>query len=166
MKKKAIFFDRDGVLNNEEKNYYVFRVEDFFLNNGIGEALKEFCNQDFIFIVISNQGGIAKKLYSSHDVEAVHNKLNSLLKFYNVRLEEIYYCPHHSDLENCLCRKPKNLNIEKAIARFNIDREKSWFIGDRDSDIEAGKLSGLKTIKVTANENMRFLSDIIGKEEK
>ena len=164
MKKKAIFFDRDGVLNNEENNYYIFHVEDFFLNNGIGETLKELSNQGFIFIVITNQGGIAKNLYSSHDVKAVHNKLSSLLKFYNVRLEEIYYCPHHSDLENCLCRKPKNLNIEKAIARFNIDREKSWFVGDRDSDIEAGKSSGLKTIKVKANEDMCYLSDLIGKK--
>ncbi|MCK4923257.1 MAG: HAD family hydrolase [Bacteroidales bacterium] len=163
MKKKAIFLDRDGVLNNEKDNYYVFRVEDFFLNDGIGETLKVLSNQGFIFIVITNQGGIAKRLYSSNDVEAVHNKLYSLLKSYNVRIEEIYYCPHHSDVGNCLCRKPKNLNIEKAIARFNIDRDKSWFVGDRESDIEAGKLSGLKTIKVTANEDMSYLREIIRK---
>lgn len=165
MKKKAVFLDRDGVLNNEESNYYIFREEEFFLNEGIGEALKKLASRAYLFIVITNQGGISKKLYSRADVEKVHNKLHKLLKEYDVRLEEIYYCPHHSDEEECLCRKPMNLNIEKAIARFDIDREQSWLVGDRDSDIEAGKLSGLKTIKVTANEDMSFLSNIIGKDD-
>jgi len=165
MKKKAVFLDRDGVLNNEEKNYYIFREEDFFLNKGIGEALKILAARNYIFIVITNQGGIAKNLYSSTDVEKVHNKLYQLLLEYDVHLEEIYYCPHHSDEEKCLCRKPANLNIEKAIARFNIDRKKSWLVGDRDSDIEAGKLSGLKTIKVKANEDMSFLVDVIGEDD-
>ncbi|MCF8380225.1 MAG: HAD family hydrolase [Bacteroidales bacterium] len=160
-KNKAIFLDRDGVINNEESNYYIFRTEDFFLNEGLAEALKELSRRGYIFIVITNQGGISKNLYSSADVEKVHEKLNQLLAGFGVHLEEIYYCPHHSDEENCLCRKPKNLTIEKAIARFNIDREKSWLVGDRDTDIEAGKLSGLKTIKVKSNENMRFLSELI-----
>jgi D,D-heptose 1,7-bisphosphate phosphatase len=158
---KAIFFDRDGVLNNEESNYYIHRTEDFFLNDGIIEALKSFKKKGFIFVVITNQGGISKSLYTHDDVKNVHDKLHHLLKEHDLELAEIYYCPHHSDNENCLCRKPKTISIEKAIARFNIDRDRSYLVGDRGTDIEAGKKAGLKTIKVIANENMSFLADLI-----
>lgn len=159
--KKAVFLDRDGVLNNEESNYYIFKTEDFFLNKGIGFALQKLREKGYIFIVITNQGGISMNLYSTQDVERVHNKLRKLLAEFKVNLAEIYYCPHHSENENCLCRKPKIINIEKAIARFNIDRESSWFVGDRETDIEAGKRAGLKTIMVKPNENMEFLGDLI-----
>lgn len=161
MKKKAVFFDRDGVLNNEEHNYYIHKTEDFFLNEGIGEAMKKLQQRGYILIVITNQGGISKGFYTRKDVEKVHGKLHQLLKQFGVTLSEIYYCPHHSDNENCLCRKPKSLNIEKAIARFNIDPEQSWMVGDRDSDIIAAKKVGLKTIKVKANENMMFIANHI-----
>lgn len=162
MKKKAVFLDRDGVLNNEETNYYVHRTEDFFLNRGIGKALQKLRDKGFIFVVITNQGGISKNLYTTEEVEEVHKKLHSLLAEYGVKLEEIYYCPHHDDNENCLCRKPKTISIEKAIARFQIDREKSWLVGDRETDMLAGKTSGLRTIKVTANEDMEYLGELIG----
>lgn len=159
--KKAVFLDRDGVLNNEESNYYIHRTEDFFLNEGIGKALKKLKAKGYLFIVITNQGGISKGLYTSEDVEKVHEKLRNLLKEFDVELAEIYYCPHHSDNENCLCRKPKTISIEKAIARFNISKEESWFVGDRETDIEAGEKTGLKTIIVKANQDMEFLGDII-----
>jgi D-glycero-D-manno-heptose 1,7-bisphosphate phosphatase len=85
----------------------------------------------------------------------------SLLNEHNIRISEIYYCPHHSDNENCMCRKPKSISIEKALARFDIDPQKSWFIGDRDTDMEAARKAGLKGIKVKANQNMEFLADKI-----
>lgn len=158
---KAVFLDRDGVMNNEESNYYIFRTEDFFLNDGIVEALQILKKKGFIFIVITNQGGISKEYYSHEDVKNVHSKLIDLLGNVDIQLEEIYYCPHHSDNENCLCRKPKIISIEKAMARFNIDPEQSWFVGDRDTDMEAGKKAGLHTIKVKPNQDMRFLGELI-----
>jgi len=158
---KAIFLDRDGVINNEESNYYIFRTEEFFLNKGITQVLKELQDQGYIFIVITNQGGISKSFYTHEDVQRVHEKMIQLLAEHGIRLAEIYYCPHHSDNENCLCRKPKSISIEKGLARFNIDPDKSWFIGDRDTDMEAAKAAGLKTIKVKANQNMRVLIDLI-----
>lgn len=161
MKRKAVFFDRDGVINNEEKHYYIHRTEDFFLNEGIIYSLKELEKKGYIFIVITNQGGISREKYSHEDVRKVHEKLKRILDGNKLHLTEIYYCPHHSDLENCLCRKPKSIMIEKGIARFNIDKEKSYFVGDRDTDIEAGRKAGLKTIKVESNQNMRFLAEII-----
>lgn len=158
---KAVFLDRDGVINNEESNYYIHKTEDFFLNKGIIEALKKLKEKGFIFIVITNQGGISKSLYTHYDVCAVHQKMISLFGEHNIHLTEIYYCPHHSSNENCLCRKPKSLNIEKAISRFHIDKKQSWFVGDRQTDMEAGKRAGLRTLKVKANQDMSFLSDII-----
>lgn len=158
---KAVFLDRDGVLNNEESNYYIFRTEDFFLNEGIAEALQKLKEKGFIFIVITNQGGISKEFYSHEDVMKVHSKLEKLLAEFDIHLAEIYYCPHHSDNENCLCRKPKSISIEKALARFNVDPDQSWFVGDRDTDLEAGKKAGLRTIKVESNQDMSFLGEII-----
>lgn len=158
---KAIFLDRDGVINNEESNYYIFRTEEFFLNKGITQALKELQDRGYIFVVITNQGGISKSFYTHEDVQRVHEKMIHLLAEHNIQLAEIYYCPHHSDNENCLCRKPKTISIEKGIARFNVDPDKSWFIGDRDTDMEAARDAGLKTIKVEANQNMKVLIDMI-----
>ncbi len=159
--RKAIFLDRDGVINNEESNYYIFRTEDFFLNQGIVEALKQLQDRGYIFIVITNQGGISKSFYTHEDVRRVHEKMICLLYRHQIKLEEVYYCPHHSDNENCLCRKPKALSIEKGLARFNIDPGKSWFIGDRDTDMEAAITAGLKTIKVAPNQDMSVLPDLI-----
>jgi len=158
---KAIFLDRDGVLNNEENNYYIYRPEDFFLNEGIIEAMKMLKSRGYIFIVITNQGGISKSLYTHDDVKKIHEKLRRLLLEHDLHLTEIYYCPHHSDNEKCLCRKPETISIEKAIARFDIDRNKSYFIGDRDTDMEAGKKAGLKNIRVQSNQDMSFLGKII-----
>jgi D-glycero-D-manno-heptose 1,7-bisphosphate phosphatase len=158
---KAVFLDRDGVLNNEESNYYIFRTEDLFLNEGIVRSLQELRDRGYIFIVITNQGGISKGYYSHKDVKNVHTKLETLLAEEKIHLAEIYYCPHHSDNENCLCRKPKALSIEKAIARFSIAPERSYFVGDRDTDIEAARKAGLQAIKVRSNQDMSFLGKII-----
>ncbi len=161
IKQKAVFFDRDGVLNNEESNYYIFRTGDFFLNPGIIETLKILRDRGYIFIVITNQGGISKNLYTHKDVTAIHDLMTLQLKNSGIDLAEIYYCPHHSDNEKCLCRKPGYINIQKAISRFNIDPLRSWFVGDRETDMEAGRKAGLKTLLVKANSNMSFLTDII-----
>lgn len=161
IKQKAVFFDRDGVLNNEESNYYIFRTRDFFLNPGIIETLKILRDRGYIFVVITNQGGISKNLYTHKDVQDIHDLLTVQLKESGIELAEIYYCPHHSDNEKCLCRKPGIINIQKAISRFNIDPLRSWFVGDRETDMEAGRKAGLKTILVEANRNMSFLTQII-----
>ena len=126
---KAIFIDRDGVINSDVGHYYIYRKEDFVLNDGILEALKQFQDAGYLLIVITNQGGINKGEYSINDVEEVHQKLRNLLSAADIQLTDIYYCPHHDTLQTCLCRKPLNLNIEKAIARFDIDRSLScWYI--------------------------------------
>jgi len=157
MKNKAIFFDRDGVINDDKDHYYVTSPDLFELNKGITELMKHFREKGYLMIVVSNQGGIAKNLYTHEDVAAIHDKMNRLLQAEGLHFDEIYYCPHHPDTGKCICRKPGTLFFEKALSRFNIDPAVSYFIGDRDSDEEAGKRAGLNTIKIERNSNPAVL---------
>ncbi len=159
--KKAVFLDRDGVINNETGHYYVIESIDFILNEGIVELLSWLQNENYLLIVITNQGGISRGMYSIQDTELVHTKMKELLKSHEIILDEIYFCPHHPENERCICRKPDSVQVEKAIARFEIDPNQSWFIGDRDTDIEAGAKAGLRTLKVSTNQNMSSVIDRI-----
>lgn len=160
--KRAIFLDRDGTINSNRDHYYVWRAEDLSLNPGVIEALRELKLRGYLLIVITNQGGISKGDYTVDDVEALHAHLRSMLEQEGVTMDEIYYCPHHSDRERCLCRKPSPLMIEKAMARFGIDPALSWMIGDSRWDIEAGKAAGLRTILIESNSDLR---EVLGKIE-
>ena len=160
---KAIFLDRDGVINFDPGDY-TYNLSEFKLNDGILENLKKLYDNGFLLIIITNQGGISKKLYTHQDVEAIHKYLANELNRVNVQLAEIYYCPHHSINENCICRKPDSLMIEKAIARFDIDPKKSFMIGDKMRDVEAAEKAGIKGIKVGLNENIKkYVDQIINK---
>jgi len=151
---KAIFLDRDGVLLNDAGRYYIYKTDDIIINNGVIDALKRLTNMGFLLVVISNQGGIAKQIYTKEDVEKIHSELKRQFKIEGIDIKEYYYCPHHSDVEKCLCRKPEPLLIEKALARFNIDPNKSFMIGDNKRDIDAGKKVGLSCIKIKPNKNL------------
>ena len=153
--KKAIFLDRDGCINNNCDHYYIWRKEEFLLNPGVCEALAELQARGYMLIVISNQGGISKGEFSAGDVDLLHDHLRSILEAEGVHLDEVYYCPHHHMVENCLCRKPQPLMIEKALARFGIDPASSWMIGDALRDVEAGEAAGLRCIRIEPNSDLR-----------
>lgn len=160
--KRAIFLDRDGVINSDEGLYYVTNPAEFRLNEGVIEFLQELQGMGYLLIIISNQGGIAKDLYSHETIREIHRKMKDILSQHGVHITEIYYCPHHPDFGKCLCRKPNTLMIEKAIARFGIDLHKSFLVGDRETDIETAKKAGLKAIKIESNENPLKYLRIIG----
>lgn len=151
---KAVFLDRDGVINSDVGHYYIYKPEDVRINSGVIEGCKLLLAHQYKLFIITNQGGVAKHKYGKEDVEEVHQKILSIFKEHQITITDIYFCPHHDQIGKCLCRKPANLNIEKAIARYKIDRDYSWFIGDNVKDVEAGKASGLSTIKITANEDL------------
>ncbi len=152
--RKVLFLDRDGVINSDVGHYYIYKCKDFKLNDGIIEAMQLAVSNGFDLIFITNQGGIAKGEYSKTDVEKVHNYLLELLKDHKIDPLAIYYCPHHNKIENCLCRKPGGLNIEKALARFHISKEKSFMIGDNQKDVDAAFNAGVKGFLIQSNENI------------
>lgn len=160
-KNKAVFLDRDGVLN-EELGDYVCRVEDFKVLEHNFEPLLQLQARGYILIVITNQGGLAKGWYSDETLGEMHARLRKLYAYKGIRIAEIYYCNHHPEFNGkCLCRKPSSIMIEKGLARFQIDASKSYFIGDRERDIIAGQAAGVKGILIDSNRPISQVLDQI-----
>jgi len=150
---KALFLDRDGVLNRE-LGRYVVSVEEFEVLPTVAEALKLASDKGYLLIIISNQGGVAKGLYGMNEVLAMQRIIENSLVSSDVRITEGYYCPHHSDHGECLCRKPQPLMLQKAIARFGIDSKLSHFIGDHQRDMDAATAAGVNGILVPSNSDL------------
>jgi D-glycero-D-manno-heptose 1,7-bisphosphate phosphatase len=148
---KCVFLDRDGVLNKELGDYLT-RLEDLIIPEGVPEGLKLLKDAGFLLIVITNQAGIAKGLYGPELVYAIHEQMQEAS---GRILDDLYFSPYHPDFSGkSLSRKPDSLLIEKAIAKYDINPDGSWMIGDRSRDMEAGHKAGLRTIHVvTGNEN-------------
>ncbi|GAB3953118.1 hypothetical protein GCM10028805_36270 [Spirosoma harenae] len=154
---KCIFLDRDGVLN-EDRTDYVYRVEDFIIPDGVPEALRLLKEAGYLLIVITNQAGIAKGLYTRDDVMTCYNYLQDQC---GKLIDDIYYCPHHPKYDTeSLTRKPGSLLLEKAIAKYNIEPESSWMIGDALRDIQAGRKVGVRTVRIA--QEMQSTSDADG----
>lgn len=159
---KAVFLDRDGIINVEIGDY-IKRFEDFTFTPQLAEGLKSLQDSGYLLIVITNQGGLAKNLYNIEELDRMHDYLKSEMLKNNIRFTEIYYCPHHPDYNGkCLCRKPDSQMLEKAIAIYNIDPAQSYFIGDKQRDVDAGEKVGVKGILVEANTPLPEVIPLIG----
>lgn len=139
--KKALFLDRDGVINIDKK--YVYKIKDFEFCDGIFEFCKYFQNKDFLIFVITNQSGIARGYYKEEDFAILSAYMIDEFAKQAIKIEKIYYCPH---LQGCECRKPKPAMLLKAKEEFNIDMEKSFFIGDNLTDMQAGINAKVKNL--------------------
>ncbi len=159
---KAVFLDRDGVIN-QEIGEYVYKIEDFKFNIGVFTALRLLQEYDYKLIVVTNQGGIDKGIYTHNEVNKLHAFMIENLLEERVKIDDIYLCPHHHTITSCLCRKPNSIMIEKAIAKHHIDPSKSFLIGDNERDILAAKKAGVKGVLVEANTNIisRVKMDIL-----
>lgn len=150
MKKKCVFLDRDGVLN-EDCTDYVYRIEDLIVPEGVVEGLKQLKAAGYLLIVITNQAGIAKGMYERADVWKCYDHFQQHCGYL---LDDLYFCPHHPDYNSrSLLRKPESLMLEKAMAKHNIDPSVSWMVGDRHRDVQAGQKAGVKTIQIAASAN-------------
>jgi len=160
MKNKAVFLDRDGVIN--EVIYHKemgiidspFTVEQFKLLPKVAEAINIFHDLGFRVIVVSNQPGMAKDHFSIDVFEKIREKMNTELKKDDAEVDAEYYCFHHPYAtvkkykKICNCRKPKPGMLQKAAEEHNIDLSKSWMIGDGIIDIAAGQTAGCRTILI------------------
>lgn len=154
--RKVIFLDRDGVIN-KERGDYTYKIADFELNEGVIDFMKKAQKQGFEFVIITNQGGIAKGRYNKNDVYSVHQHMFTQFEQENIPVLAIYFCPHHNDIEKCICRKPDSQMLEKAIARFGIDKQSSFMIGDSKRDVEAATKAGIKAYQIEPNANITKL---------
>lgn len=143
----AAFLDRDGVIN--EDHGYVHRPEEFALLPGVERALKRLRKAGFLLILVTNQSGVARGYFTEEAVSALHDHLAQLLAQQEVAFDGIYHCPHHPDgkvaryARHCACRKPQPGMLLQAIADLGIDPARSFIVGDKQSDLEAGEAAGL-----------------------
>lgn len=145
MRNKCIFLDRDGVLNVDRVDY-VYRLQEFIIPEGVVESLQALKAAGYLLIVITNQSGIAKGIYKREDVLLIHNALQEAS---GGMLDDLYFCPYHENYDSAsLTRKPGSLLIEKAAAKYDVDMEASWMVGDHERDIIAGTRAGLRTIRL------------------
>jgi len=162
MKNKAIFLDRDGVIISNKDHYYIWKSEQLVIVDGVFENLQRLIMKGFLLFIVSNQGGISRGLYSKSDIEKLHEELIQTFRKNNIEISEIVFCPHHPEIEKCMCRKPGSLMIDKLVAKYKLSREESFLIGDSESDMEAAKKAGIQGIRIFPNQNMvPFISDLI-----
>lgn len=142
---RAVFLDRDGVINEDDGDY-VYNIKDFKFIPRAFDSLKLLTKSKYKTIIVTNQGGIAKGVYSEKDMQKVHDFMFKEFKKHKIVVDELFYCPHYN--ENCDCRKPGIGMFKQAEKKFKINLSKSWMVGDKTSDIKAGKDAGCRTILV------------------
>ncbi len=175
---KAVFLDRDGVIT-QEPPHYVHRIDQLKLIPKSAEAIKLLNENGFKVVVVSNQSGLARGYYQEKDVEIYNRAMKKELEKRGAYIDAIYYCPHHSEAKieayriDCDCRKPKSGMLKQAEKDLNLDLKRSFLVGDKISDIEAGYRAGCKTILVLTgygsdelkkNANMNIKPNYISKD--
>ena len=143
MAHKAVFLDRDGVINDHVR--YVNTPDDLILFPGVGKAIAQLNQAGFKVFVVTNQGGVGLGFMKEENLHAIHDKMERLLREEQAELQEIAYCPHKPK-EGCACRKPEPQMILDLAKKHDIDLAQSYMVGDRDTDIYAGQKAGTKTI--------------------
>lgn len=143
MAKKALFLDRDGVINKEIN--YLHKIEDFEFIDGIFELCRFYQEKGYLIIVVTNQSGIARGYYTEEQFDILTTWMIEEFANNQVQLDKVYYCPHHPDINGtCECRKPNVGMFIEAKDEFEIDLENSIMIGDSERDIEAAMKAGVK----------------------
>ena len=150
MKQKALFLDRDGVINHDPGDYTV-SAEEFIILPTVMDALALAQSKGYAIFIITNQGGIAKGLYTHETVADIHEILHRTCQERGVEIKRIFYSPHHPEFGNSLTRKPERLLMERALARYNLDPSTSVMIGDRERDVQCAEQVGVRGILIPTN---------------
>jgi D-glycero-D-manno-heptose 1,7-bisphosphate phosphatase len=139
---KALFIDRDGVINVDKSHVYLSK--DFEFSEGIFHLCRKYLNKGYIILVITNQAGIAKGIYTEEDYKRLTAWMLEQFKNNDIMISKVYHCPHHPDITGpCSCRKPNPGMILQAIEEFDLDISDCVLIGDKESDLEAGRRAGI-----------------------
>ena len=151
MANRAVFLDRDGTI--VEDPGFLHEPEKVRLLPGAAEAIRRLNEADYRVVIVTNQSGIARRRYTVADYEAVQERLGVLLAAHGARFDGAYFCPHHPLLSGpCECRKPGLKLFRDAQGAFDIDFSRSWWIGDRLSDVQPARLLGGEGILVVTGQ--------------
>ena len=151
--KTAVFLDRDGVINEvlTERVKFVNRPKDLYFLPGVPEAIRKLNDYfDYIFVV-TNQGGVGLGFMKETQLQKVHEHMMEEIKKEGAIIHDVAYCPHKPKA-GCLCRKPGSKMIEDLAEKYNVDLSKSYMVGDTDTDIQAGKKAGTKTVFIGVSD--------------
>jgi D-glycero-D-manno-heptose 1,7-bisphosphate phosphatase len=160
---KAIFLDRDGVINRKAKtdNEYVTCWKEMIILSGVPEAIALLNRSGFHVVVVTNQRAVAKGLISIADLESIHHRMCEYLASRGASVDAVYYCPHELQ-PPCECRKPAPGMLFEAARTHNINLAASWMIGDSERDVQAGVSAGCRTARVVAtNRPIESKADIV-----
>ncbi len=163
-KNKAVFFDRDGVLNHDLG--YIYKIQDFFWMEGAKEAIALCKSKDYKVFVVTNQSGIARGLYKEEDVQKLHNFMLEELQKSGTSIDDFAYCPHHPEgkveeyTRKCECRKPSAGMILTLAQKHNIDLSQSFMLGDHPRDVEAAQNAGMQGYLFKEVDTLAFIEKI------
>ncbi|NPA13215.1 MAG: D-glycero-beta-D-manno-heptose 1,7-bisphosphate 7-phosphatase [Aquificae bacterium] len=162
-KNKAVFLDRDGVIN--EDYGYVHRIEDFHIYPEVFPALRKLQEAGYKLLIVTNQSGIAVGYYTEEDFHRITDHMLSVFEREGIKIDKVYYCPHHPEgikpeyTMECDCRKPNSGMIKQGIQEFNIDPSQSFLIGDKENDIKAAHKEGIKAALVKTGQGKKYIQE-------
>ncbi|WP_078554096.1 D-glycero-alpha-D-manno-heptose-1,7-bisphosphate 7-phosphatase [Bacillus alkalicellulosilyticus] len=159
---KAVFLDRDGVINEvlNHRVKFVNHPNQLFLLEGVPEAIKAFNDTGFKVFVVTNQGGIGLGFMKEVMLGKVHKKLQAEIEKVGGVIDEIAYCPHKPEA-GCLCRKPEAKMITDLAKKYQVSLKDSVMVGDREPDIYAGKKAGVHTVFIGKKKDNRAKADVV-----
>lgn len=150
---KAVFLDRDGVINHDPGDY-TMSLEEFTVLPDVFIALRKLQDRGFKLILITNQGGVAKGLYSEHVVHEIHASFRQDCAEHGVVISDVFYAPSHPDYFESLFRKPDSMMIERALAKHRLNPSHCWIIGDKQRDLDAGAKAGVQGVLMGTNASL------------
>ena len=166
MSKKAVFIDRDGVINKEVG--YLHKIKDFKFIDGVFDACLYLQNLGYHLIIVTNQSGISRGYYNENDFHVVNNWMLEQFSHQDIKFLDVFFCPHGPE-STCNCRKPQPGMFIQANDKHDIDMNNSWMVGDKEADIQAANAAGINnTIIVKSghtinerNSNATYIIDSI-----
>ena len=167
LRRPAVFFDRDGVLNVDTG--FVHNIEHLVWSDQAAEAVRLCNTKGFLVFVVTNQSGVARGLFDEAAVASLHKHMLAAFAARSARIDDVRYCPHLEDAKMaayriaCNCRKPKPGMLLDLMEKWCVDRPRSFFIGDKPSDLEAASAAGIAGYTYSSGSLLTFIEPLLRK---